>query len=59
MNIIYRMPLNKFLQIFTNFSISNPVFMLNYSNGKSTTNWCTNNYAEPIDVARYNAQIDK
>ncbi|XP_025191042.1 GON-4-like protein [Melanaphis sacchari] len=36
----------------------NPVFMLNYSNPKSTTNF-TNYYAEPVEVARYNTQIDK
>lgn len=33
--------------------------MLNYSNLKSTTNCSTNNYAEPIEVARYNTQTDK
>ncbi|CAI6353935.1 unnamed protein product [Macrosiphum euphorbiae] len=43
----------------TNVTISNPVFMLNFCNGKSSTNCSTNNYAEPIEVARYNTQIDK
>ncbi|XP_060847598.1 uncharacterized protein LOC132927152 [Rhopalosiphum padi] len=37
----------------------NPVFMLNCSNSKSITNCSTNNYAEPIEVATYNTQIDK
>jgi len=33
--------------------------MLNCSNSKSITNCSTNNYAEPIEVATYNTQIDK
>jgi len=33
--------------------------MLNFCNGKSSTNCSTNNYVEPIEVARYNTQIDK
>lgn len=43
----------------TNYSQSNPVFILNYSNWKSSTICSTNNYAEPIEVAKYNLQIDK
>jgi len=33
--------------------------MLNYCNGKLSPNSSTNNYVEPIEVARYNTQIDK
>jgi len=33
--------------------------MFKYPNGKSSTNGSTNNYAEPIEVARYNTQKDK
>ncbi|XP_015373341.1 PREDICTED: MATH and LRR domain-containing protein PFE0570w-like isoform X2 [Diuraphis noxia] len=39
--------------------ISNPVFILSCSNGKSSTNGSTNNYVEPIEVARYNTHKDK
>ncbi|CAI6356623.1 unnamed protein product [Macrosiphum euphorbiae] len=43
----------------TNYTTSNPVFLLNYCNGNSSTNCSTNNYAVPIGVARCNTQIDK
>jgi len=33
--------------------------MLNYCNENSSINCSTNNYAEPMEVARYNTQLDK